>query len=237
MAQFGVAGGKKKGSTFQELNEQAKQMQDDGGIGDLSKLMGNIDPKMLEEMAGLGDQLDLVMKMMAEMSPEELEKQMKDAMEMLQSGDMMKNMLEHQDDILTTLEQSGQIDPDELAKFKADPEYFEQKMKDSFEQMGALFSDPEMLKLATESMAGLGALYKNPEKMNEMMAEMMKEFSSDEKIEEVRQMLLGSPDDLGAYAEMFDNPEMKEILSDPQKWRETVKEGQKIFQGPGAGEL
>ena len=235
-AQFGVAGGKKKGSSFQELNEQAKKMQDDGGMGDLSKLMGDIDPKMLEEMVGLGGQLDEVMKMMASMSPEELEKQMKDAMEMLQSGDMMQNMLKHQEDILKTLEETGQIAPDELAKFKTDPEYFEQKMKESFEQMGALFSDPEMLKLATESMAGLGELYKDPSKMNDMMAEMMKDFGSDEKIEEVRQMFLESGDDLGAFGEMFNTPEMKEILSDPKKWRDTVKEGQQVFQGVGAGQ-
>lgn len=209
-------------------------MQDDGGM-DLSKLMGDIDPKMLEEMAGLGDQLDEVMKMMAQMSPDELEKQMKEAMEMMQSGDMLKNMLEHQDDILKTLEESGQVEAEELAKFKTDPEYFEQKMKESFEQMGALFSDPEVLKLATDSMAGIGDMYKNPGKMNEMMAEMMQEFDSDEKIEEVRQMFLQSGDDLGAFGEMFKDPEMKAILSDPKKWRETVKEGQGLFQGQGAG--
>ena len=88
VAQFGIPG-KKKGSSFQELNEQAKQMQAGeggaaGGMGDLSKLMGDLDPKMLEEMAQLGSQFDEVMKLMAQMSPEELEKQMKDAMEMLQ---------------------------------------------------------------------------------------------------------------------------------------------------------
>jgi len=234
-AQFGVAGGKKKGSTFQELNEQAKKMQDDGGLGDLSKLMGDLDPKMLEELSGLGSQLDEVMKLMASMSPEELEKQMKDAMEMLQSGDMMKDMLKHQDEILKTLEQSGTVSAEELAKFKTDPEYFEQKMKESFEQMGALFNDPEMLKLATDSMAGLGELYKNPGKMNDMMAEMMKELGSDEKIEEVRQMFLESGDNsaMGAFGEMFNTPEMKEILNDPKKWRDTVKEGQKLMQGGG----
>ena len=57
-----------------------------GDLGDLSKMMGDLDPAMLEEMAGLGAQFDEVMKMMAEMTPEELEKQMKDAMEMMQSG-------------------------------------------------------------------------------------------------------------------------------------------------------
>mmetsp|Transcript_38427 Transcript_38427/g.110378 ORF Transcript_38427/g.110378 Transcript_38427/m.110378 type:complete len:256 (-) Transcript_38427:95-862(-) len=235
-AQFGVAG-KKKGSSFQELNEKAKQMQDEGGVGDLSKMMGDIDPAMLEEMAGLGSQLDEVMKMMSQMSPEELQKQMQDAMEMLSSGDMMKNMLEHQDEILKTLEETGQVDAEELAKFKTDPEYFEQKMKESFEQMGALFNDPEVLKMATESMAGLSDLYSNPGKMNEMMAEMLKDFDDDDKIEEVRQMFLES-DDLASFGELFEGEEMKEILKDPKKWRETVKEGRTFLQqGAGVGEL
>lgn len=241
VAQFGIPG-KKKGSSFQELNEQAKQMQAGeggaaGGMGDLSKLMGDLDPKMLEEMAQLGSQFDEVMKLMAQMSPEELEKQMKDAMEMLQSGDMMQNMLQHQDEILKTLEETGQIDAEELAKFKTDPEYFEQKMKDSFEQMGSLFKDPDMLKMATESMAGLKDMYQNPGKINEMMAELLGEFDDEDKIEEVRKMMLESPE-LSSLGEMFDGEDMKAILSDPKKFRETVKEGQAVLKkGAGVGEL
>ncbi len=217
------------------MNEQAKKLQEGGDLGlDLSKMMGDFDPKMLEQMTGLGDQLDEVMKMMAEMSPEELEKQMRDAMEMLQSGDMMQNLLQHQGEILKTLEETGQVDAEELAKFKKDPEYFEQKMKDSFEQMATLFKDPEVLKLATDSMAGITDLYKNPGKMQEMMSEMFKDFDDDEKIEEVRQMLLESPD-LGSLGELFNNDDMQGILKDPKKWRETVKEGQGLLNGGAAG--
>ena len=235
LAQFGL--GKKKGGSFQELNEQAKKMIDgDAGL-DLSKLMGDIDPKMLEDMAGLGAHLDEVMKVLADMSPEELEKQMKDAMQMLQSGDMMQNLLQNQGEILKTLEETGQVDPEELAKFKTDPEYFEQKMKDSFEQMASLFSDPEVLKMATKSMAGLSDLYNNPDKLGDLMSDLFKDFEDDEKIEEVRKMLLESPD-LGSFGELFNNDEMKEILKDPVKWRETVKEGQGLLQnGAGVGEL
>mmetsp|Transcript_35624 Transcript_35624/g.102776 ORF Transcript_35624/g.102776 Transcript_35624/m.102776 type:complete len:257 (-) Transcript_35624:1275-2045(-) len=233
LAQFGL--GKKKGGSFQELNEQAKKMQDggDGGL-DLSKLMGDIDPKMLEDMAGLGSHLEEVMKLLADMSPEELEKQMKDAMEMLQSGDMMQNLLQHQGEILKTLEETGQVDPEELAKFKTDPEYFEQKMKDSFDQMASLFSDPEVLQMATKSMAGLSDLYQNPDKLGDMMNDLFKDFQDDEKIEEVRKMLLESPD-LGAFGELFNNDEMQGILKDPAKWRETVREGQGLLQNGGAG--
>lgn len=201
---------------------------------DLSKMMGDIDPKMFEEMAGLGAHLEEVMKIMAEMSPEELEKQMRDAMEMLQSGEMMQNLLQNQEEILKTLEETGQVDAEELARFKTDPEYFEQKMKDSFEQMGALFQDPEVLKLATESMAGLTDLYKNPEKLEEMMSALFKDLADDEKIEEARQMLLESPD-LGSLGELFNNDEMQAVLKDPKKWRETVKEGQGLLNQAGAG--
>lgn len=231
LAQFGI--GKKKGGSFQELNEEAKKMQDGPGL-DLSNLMGGIDPKMLEDMAGLGSELGDVMKVLADMSPEELEKHMKDAMEMLKSSDMIQSLLQSQEEILKSLEQTGQVDPEELAKFKKDPEYFEQKMKDSFDQMATLFSDPEVLKMATQSMAGISDLYKNPDKLGDIMNDLFKGFEDEEKIEEVRKMLLESPD-LGAFGELFSNEEMQEILKDPVKWKETVKEGQGLLQNAGAG--
>lgn len=236
VAQFGL--GKKKGGSFQELNEQAKKMQGElGDMGDISKLMGDIDPSMLENLAGLGDQLEEVLKIMAEMSPEELEEQMQNAMKMLSGGEMIETMLKNKDEILKTLEETGQVSAEELAKFKTDPEYFEQKMKDSFEQMNQLFSDPEVLKMATESMAGLSDLYKNPGKMGDMMNELLKDFDDDDKIEEVRQMFLNSPE-LGSLGELFENEDMQDIIKDPKKWRETVKEGRGLLQAQaGMGEL
>ena len=207
------------------------------GMDELSKLMGDLDPEALEQLSQLGSQFGDAMKLMAEMSPEELEKQMKEAMEMFQSGDVMKNMMEHQDEILKTLEETGQVDAEELAKFKTDPEYFEQKIKESFDQMTSLFSDPDMLKMATDSMAGLQDMYKNPGQMNEMMEELLKDFDSDEKIEEVRKLLLESPE-LGSFGEMFQGDDMKEILNDPKKWRDTVREGRDVLnQGARVGEL
>lgn len=250
VGQFGVGGNRKKGGSFQELNEQAKKMQD-GGFGDmpdLSKLMGDLDPKMVEELAGLGEQFDEVMQLMASMSPEDLQKQMKDAMDMLKSGDMMKGMLENQDEIIKALEEAGQVDAEEIAKFKKDPEYFEQKMKESFDQMSSLFGDPDVLKMATESMQGLSELYNNPDALTDMMADLFKDFDDDDKIEEVRQMYLNNPE-LGnpALEELFAGEDMQEILKDPKKWRESVKEGQGLLNkgfaggagvgGTGMGEL
>jgi hypothetical protein len=247
-AQFGL--GKKKGGSFQEMNEQAKQMDtgagaDAGGLAGLESLLGDIDPSQLEGLAGLGEYFNEAMDLMGKMSPEELEKQMKDAMEMLSGGDMMKGMLDMQDEIIKTMEESGQVSAEELAKYKADPEYFEQKMKESFGQMHDLFNDPETLKAATEGIKGLTDLYKNPEKLGDVFQSLMGDFDNDEKIEEVRQQLLANPDlGIPGLSEVFDTPEMKEMLSDPQKWKEGVKEGKSLFgageagtAGAGVGEL
>jgi hypothetical protein len=143
------------------------------------------------------------------------------------------------------LEEAGQIDPEELARFKTDPEYFEQKMKESFGQMQDLFSDPEVLKQASESMQGLSDMFNNPGAMDDMLGELLKDFDDDEKIEEVRQLFLSNPElGLPAMTEMFETEEMKAILNDPVKWRENVKEGQGLLNrgaaaaaGAGVGEL
>ena len=97
----------------------------------MMKEMG-IDPSDLDAMNG---NMDEVMKMMAEMSPEDLAKQMQDAMDLFSGDDMMANMLGNQDEILAMLEETGAVDAEELAKFKADPEYFEQKMKESMDEL------------------------------------------------------------------------------------------------------
>jgi hypothetical protein len=207
-------------------------------LGDLSKMFEGLDPAALEEMANLGPELDEIMKMMAEMSPEQLQIQMEEAMQMMASDEMMENMLANQDEVLKSLEEMGQIDPEEMARFKTDPEYFQQKMKEGVDQMRDLFQDPEMLKVAADSMQGLTDLYNNPDQLVKMMEGIFEDFDDDEKIEEARQMLLENPD-LGhpSLGGLFDTAEMKEILADPVKWRENVKEGQELLQGAGVGEL
>lgn len=204
-----------------------------GGMGDLADLLGDVDPKMLEELAGLGSQFDEIMDIMAKMSPEELEKQMKDAMEMLSGGDMMTNMLGMREEIIKTLEETGQVTPEELVKLKADPEYFEQKIKESFEQISEVFSDPETLKAATEGMKGITDMYNNP---GDLFEQILGDFDNDEKIEEVRLQLLQNPDlGLPGLSDAFNTPEMKEILNDPKKWRDSVKEGKGMLNSGAAG--
>lgn len=262
-AQFGVGNRKQKGGTsFQELNEMAKKEGAGGGGGggpadmdalmkqmgidpsELKKVMGDIDPDMMKGLADLGPAFDEMMKMMAEMSPEELQEQMKQAMDLMSSTEMMDSMFQNKDLVLKQLEEAGVVDPTELARLKADPEYLEQKMKDGFGQMKELFNNPDTVKLATEAMKGATEMFQNPEKLNEMMAEMMKGIS-DEQIEEARKKLLGegSVGDNAMLKQMLaanggatiDLEEVQAMLNDPQKFRDTIKQGIKV--GAGVGEL
>jgi len=243
--QFGVAGNRKKqaGASFQELNEQAKNAAGTGGMGDMDALMKQmgVNPEDMAKWAddsGMMDlpQMDEVMKMMAEMSPEEMAKQMQDAMDLFGGDDMMANMIGQQDEILKVLEETGAVDAEELAKFKADPEYFEQKMKESMDQMKDMMADPAMMAQAAEGMKAAQDLYQNPDAINDMMAEMMKDLS-DEDIESVRQMFIGGGDGDPMMKELLGSiniAELEEVLQDPIKWRQTVKEGLGVLGGQGA---
>ena len=200
----------------------------------MMKEMG-IDP---EAMMGDMPELDEVMKMMAEMSPEEIAKQMQDAMDMFMGEDMMANMLGNSAEILQMLKETGAVDAEELAKFEADPEYFEQKMKESMDQMKELMNDPNLMANAMKGMQAAQELYNNPDALGDMMADIMSELT-DEEIEDVRQMLLtggGDPMTKELLGDIDDS-----ILKDPVAWRKNVKEGFAAFGGAGgnkiAGEL
>jgi len=247
--QFGIAGKRKSqgGSSFQELNEQAKKIGDVGGVGDMDELMKKMvgDNGMMKDLENLGPQLDEVMKMMADLSPEELAKQMENAMDMFTGDDMMSNMLGHSDEILKTLEDSGAVDAEELDKFKKDPEYFEQKMKESLDQMKELFADPSMLETAKQGMEAAQNMYKNPGAVNEMMESLLKDLS-DEDIESVRQMVLengGGDPMIQQLLGSMDKTDLDDALKDPVTWRNTVKGGlglpnqQQGKVGAGVGEL
>lgn len=238
---FGVGNRKKQaGTTFQELNEQAKNAAGTGGLGDMDALMKQmgVDPdemKKWADEAGMMDipNMDEVMKMMAEMSPEDLAKQMQEAMELLGGDEMMANMIGQQDEILQMLEENGAVDAEEIAKFKADPEYFEHKMKESMDQMRSMLSDPEMMAQATEGMKAAQDLYNNPDAMNDMMANIMKDLS-DEDIESVRTMLLGEGDGDPMLQELLGSlgsGDLDDALQDPIKWRKIVKDGLGMFGG------
>ena len=163
------------------------------------------------------------------------------AMDMLSSSDLMKGMFENKDLVLQQLEQQGVVDAGEIEKFKKDPEYFEQKMKEGFDQMKDMFSNPDMIKAATETMKATTDLYNNPEKAQEVLGSMMGDFEiSDEQIEEIRQMYLKDPNSNAMLQGMIGSggktaDELQDILKDPKKWRDSVKEGLGQLKGAGAG--
>jgi type I site-specific restriction endonuclease len=232
-------GGGAGGAGLGDMDQLMKQLGMDPA--ELQKMMGEIDPKMLEGLADLGPQFDEMMKIMSEMSPEELQKQMADAMEMLAGSDMLAEMFQNQELILQQLEESGAVDKEELDKFKKDPEYFEQKMKEGLDQMKNLFADPEILKAATETMKATTEMYKNPEKMQEVLGAMMGDVDFDDaQIEEVRQLFLKDPNSNALLEAMIGEggetaKELEDILNDPKKWRESVKEGLGELKGLGGG--
>jgi hypothetical protein len=219
------------------------------GMPDIDELMKQMmgDGDMMKGLENLGPEMDEVMKLMANMSPEDLAKQMQDAMEMFTGDDMMSNMIGHSDEILETLEKTGAVDAEELEKYRNDPEYFEQKMKESVEQMKQVWNDPDMMGKAAEGMKAAQDLYKNPDSANEMMEQMLKGLS-DEDIESVRQALLedgdgGDPMMRQLFGSM-DTKDLQDVLKDPIKWRKTVKEGLGVLNqqgnagiGAGVGEL
>ena len=236
-AQFGVGGNKKKGSSFQELNEEAKQAQDG--------MMGADELAKLQQMygggaggAGMDKQMEEAMEMLMQMSPEEMEQQMQAAMEMMTNGDMLETMMQSQEEILKTLEETQAVPPEELARFRADPEYFKEKMAETFDQMKDMFNDPEIMKVATESMGKMTQFLKDPDMLTDLMKELQADFSSDEQIEKARLELLSGSEDLPAILkEQFESAEMQALLLDPKKWRDSVKEGAGMLGGASVGEL
>ena len=194
------------------------------------------DPEIQKYLEQIGSQFGNAMEQLAKMSPEDLEKQMSEAMKMLTEDSMVNNVLDQRDEILKTLETAGSVPPEELAKFKADPEYFELKMRESFEQMKGMFSDPEMMKSMAEAMSGMSELFGA---QNELMGDLQKLASSgdlsDDKIEEARLTLLQSDHaDNPLLAEMMKSDEMVDLLRDPVAWKKSVKEG---LKGMGGGFL
>jgi hypothetical protein len=241
-AQFGVAGGRRQaGTNFEELQELAKKKAATFGGGDstadMEKLMREVmnDPNYLETMGKMGQQFGGALQEMMKLSPDEMAAQMKQAMQLMSEGDIVENVVNQRDEVLKSLEASGMVPPEELAKYKADPNYFEQQMRASFSQMSELFGNEEYLSKAAEIMKGMGDLMNDPDLMQNMMGALGTDWQDDGKIEEARvKFLAGDFGGVPGFKEAFETDEMQEILKDPVKWRETVKEGfSEIVQGGG----
>jgi hypothetical protein len=207
---------------------------DPGGMQDLWKdALSN--PDYMKTMGALGEQFGDALEQMMKLSPEELSAQIEAAMKLMTDGDIVENIVNEKDEVLKSLEASGAVPPEELARFKADPAYFELKMRESFEQMGALLKNPEYITKAAEAVKDMSSMMNDPDALSTMMKSFMEgsELPSDDKIEETRLQYLAG-DMLPGFKEIFETEEMQEILKDPVKWRETVKEGFSGMAGVGA---
>ena len=90
-----------------------------GGGDDMAKIqdmwkhaMDN--PEYMKTMGELGEQ-------MMKMSPDELKEQMEVARKMMTDGDLVENIVNQKDEVLKSLEASGAVPPEELARFRSDP--------------------------------------------------------------------------------------------------------------------
>jgi len=252
-AQFGVAG-KNKATTFEDLNEAATENFAGAGVDaygnmegmqgmqemlgqlgnmDLSKMLEEVmsDPesmKMLEEMGkGMGE----VAEQLKDSSPEEL---IKNALDMIDSGSLFDALKDNMGEVIKNLADTGMVPPE---KFKED-------LDQAMEMMGDMFKDPETIAAASQVLKGFSDAYQNPELMKEQFNKFAASFSEnlnlelsdDAKIEEARLQLLENPELAGdpSLASVFSSEEMKEILSDPVKWRESVKKGQGLLSQASA---
>lgn len=259
-AQFGVG---KKGGSFEELNEQAKEMLGGGGA-DMMQQLSNLDsedlmslieesmkdPATMEYLNQFGEGMQDVMEQLVNMDPEVMKSTITENLAQMTSEETLNTVIEQQDEVLTSLLTQGLITEEQLIEFQNNPEQFQAQMAEAFEEMNKIFSDPEALDAAMEMMTGMANVLKDPEgAMNKLAAAFDAELGDDDKIEEARLQLLADPDAAGspAMAAMFKNGDMLQILQDPILWREQVKKGREMMMdemgagadgaGAGVGEL
>jgi len=245
LAQFGLGPKRKNaaGTNFEDLQEQAKRKAagkdalgalGDLGLGDLGELEEMMkelynDPKAIEELAKLGEQgmedLNKLMEQLNSMSPEAMAEEMQKAVKMLEDGSLLENMMDNKEEMLKQMELAGLIPPEEMAKLKSDPEYFEKAIKESFSKMGEIVSNPEYIKETTEAIEAMRSIGKdeNGEDISALLADLLSGSASEETIEATRQKLLKS--NLANDPMMVAIPGLKEMINDPVKFREEFKAG------------
>jgi len=241
-------GKKKQGGSFEELNKMAQ----DGGGADAMAQFANMEPDDMMQMiqqsmddpatmayldqfgAGMAE----VMEQLASMDPEEMKNAITDNLAQMASPDTLSSVLEQQDEVLKSLLMQGLITEEQMIEFQNDPAKFEEQMSSAFEEMNKMLSDPEALEAAMQMMTGVADLMADPEGAMAKLGEMFNaELGDDGKIEEARLQLLADPSAAGnpAFASLFENEDMLDILQDPIKWRDQVRKGQGMLAGDGAG--
>ena len=241
-------GKKKQGGSFEELNEMAQA----GGGADAMQQFANMEPddmmKMIQESmsdpatmayleqfgAGMSD----VMEQLSAMDPDEMKRAITDNLAQMASPETLNSVLEQQDEVLQSLLMQGLITEEQMIEFQNDPAKFQEQMSSAFEEMNKMLSDPEALDAAMQMMSGMADLMSDPEAAMGKLGEMFNsELGDDGKIEEARLQLLADPSAAGnpAFAALFENEDMLDILQDPVKWRDQVRKGQGMLAGAGGG--
>lgn len=207
------------------------------------------DPAALEYMEKMGHDINKAMDALSKMTPDEIEKQMSQAFGELTDSKMLDAIMGSPEQVLQTLEMTGMVGAEELAKMKADPAYFDSKMRESFGQVQKLFQDPEMAGYMTKALTDMTELF---QKGGTLMEELEKlagsgaDLSDDTTIEKARKSLLegstllsgGSKNPNPLLQKLLENEEMQSILQDTNKFRDSVKEGRKVLglkEGGGGG--
>lgn len=258
VAQFGLGNRRQQGgSSFQELQDLAKKQQEaaaagtGGGVAglgagfDMEKMLEEAmkDPAAMEYMEKMGHDFTKAIDQLSKMTPEEIEKQMAEAFGALTNDKMLDAIVGSKEEVLQQLEMTGMIPPDELAKMKADPAYFDAKMRDSFGQMQSLFQDPEMAGYMSKAITSMTEMFQKGGTFMEELEKLMAatdggmgggtgDWSDDTTIEKARQSLLAgglNTNKNPLLQKLLDNEEMKSIVQDTNKFRESVREGQKVL--------
>ena len=218
--------------------QMAGATMDELGNIDMNEILKHAmeDPDMKEMMNQFDFDLEGAMAELANLTPEQLAKQMEEAMNLFTSDNYLETALENQEEILKNLETSGMMSEEELAAFRNNPQQLETEMKAAMDQLKDLFADPEAMNAATEIAQSLTGLLTDPTKLADAMAEMSAQLSDDDKIEEARLQILSNPEILGnkEMQELFGADEMKEILKDPAAWKQAIEQGKDMLFADGA---
>jgi len=244
---FGVP--QKRGGTFEELNEMAKETMGAGDLADYANMDSDelmqliqetmADPAMQEYVDGLGAGMGDAMEQLAQMSPEEIQQQMEENLKAMASPEMLNTILEQKDEVLNNLFQQGLITEEDMLDFQNDPQKFQEHMSHAFGEMTKILEDPDAIDAVTQVMKGVSEIMQDPSAAINNLAKAFSEgLGDDDKIEEARLQLLSDPESAGnpALAALFQDEEMQDILKDPVKWREQVRKGQDMIEGLADGD-
>jgi len=206
-------------------------------LDDLMAQMGDVD--MEGALAGMADAFSA----MADMDPDELVKQVQDAVNTPEIQEMLKNP----EQLLEGMRGTGFIDDSLIDDYVGNPRKYRREIKKITDELMSVLNDPSAMKDIIKMMSGVGDLLSDPAAMEAAMLEIADEFekwesdmTDTDKLEAARVEMLANPDLASnpALAGVFNTKEMQDILNDPEKWAETVQEGQrKMRKGADAAEL